>query len=280
VSTIPAGPLGPGGPLGPLGLYLSEHPAFCFTTDIEWAPEWAIEDLFRLADRYEVRLTPFLTHRSAYLWRRLAGSPEAAGAGVHPNFLPGSSHGESVGVVIDHVTALWPSSRSFRAHCFYDETRMNRQMADRGFRYDSNLCAFLQPGLVPLRTATPIIRFPVFWEDDVHSAAGLPWSVAAIESELRSPGLKIFNLHPARVALNVPDEAFHESRRPLAEASAPDAARDPEPRWAEQAHRGPGTRTYLEELFGYAREMAHPIVGLDALYRQAVERGVPRAHGV
>jgi len=26
--------------------------------------------------------------------------------------------------------------------------------------------------------------------------------------------------------------------------------------------------------------MAHPIVGLDALYRQAVERGVPRAHGV
>jgi len=64
---------------------------------------------------------------------------------------------------------------------------MNRKMADRGFRYDSNLCAFLQTGLVPLRTATRIIRFPVFWEDDVHSGFGLPWTIEAIDEELRSP---------------------------------------------------------------------------------------------
>ena len=255
-------------PLGAITPYLVERPAFCFTTDIEWAPEWAIKDLFALADAYDVRLTPFLTHRSEYLWGRLAASPDASGAGVHPNFLPGSSHGGSVGAVIDHVTQLWPSARSFRSHCFYDETRMNRQMAERGFRYDSNLCAFLQPGLVPLRTATRIIRFPVFWEDDVHSGSGLPWSVEAIDAELRSPGLKIFNVHPSRVALNVPDEAFHESRRPLSEAA--------ELKADEHAHRGPGTRTLLEELFRYARAMAHPVVGLEELYLQAVDRGVPR----
>ncbi|HUQ16433.1 MAG TPA: hypothetical protein VM070_01450 [Candidatus Saccharimonadales bacterium] len=248
--------------------YLSEQPAFCFTTDIEWAPDWAIADLFALADSYEVLLTPFLTHRSDYLWQRLSGSPEAAGAGVHPNFLPGSTHGGTVTAVIDHVTTLWPAARSFRSHCFYDETRMNRQMADRGFRYDSNLCAFLQPGLVPLRTATPIIRFPVFWEDDLHSGSGLPWTIAAIEPALRSPGLKIFNVHPPRVALNVPDEAFHESRRALLDGPGDGQAR---------AHQGPGTRTFLEALFSYARTNGNPMVGLADLYRQAVDRGVPLA---
>ncbi len=258
--------------LGAITPYLSERPAFCFTTDIEWAPEWAIEDLFALADAYEVPLTPFLTHRSAFLWRRFAGSPEAGGVGVHPNFLPGSTHGDTVAAVIDHVTQLWPQARTFRAHCFYDETRMHRQMAERGFRYDSNLCAFLQPGLVPLRTATRILRFPVFWEDDLHSRLGLPWAVQAIEGELRSPGLKIFNVHPARVALNVPDEAFHQSRRSLNEVR--------ELSVEEHANRGAGTRSLLEELFAHARAMAHPIVGLEELYRQAIDRGLALPEGV
>jgi len=262
VKTVPADAFDP---------YLSEQPAFCFTTDIEWAPDWAIADLFALADAYGVRLTPFITHRSDYLWQRLTGSPEAAGAGVHPNFLPGSTHGDTVSAVIDHVTGLWPSARSFRSHCFYDETRMNRQMADRGFRYDSNLCAFLQPGLVPLRTATPIIRFPVFWEDDVHSAFGMPWTIAAIQPALRSPGLKIFNVHPPRVAWNVPDETFHQTRRRLQDAPMDQQVRP------HEAHRGPGTRTLLEALFSYAQTNGHPTVGLDDLYRQAVDRGVPRA---
>ncbi|HEY8731808.1 MAG TPA: hypothetical protein VIN69_07505 [Candidatus Limnocylindria bacterium] len=257
--------------LGGIGPYLTERPSFCFTTDIEWAPEWAIEDLFALADAYEIRLTPFLTHRSEYLWRRFGGA-RASAAGVHPNFLPGSTHGESVGAVIDHVARLWPAARAFRSHCFYDETRMNRKMADRGFRYDSNLCAFLQTGLVPLRTATRIIRFPVFWEDDVHSGFGLPWTIEAIDEELRSPGLKIFNVHPPRVALNIADEEFYESRRSLFRETALDPA--------AHASVGAGTRTFLESLFAYARTMGHPVVTLEELYEQALSRGVPRAESV
>jgi len=251
-----------------VGLYLSERSSFCFTTDIEWAPEWAIKTLFELADSYDIPLTPFITHDSEYLRRRFAGTSDAHLVGIHPNFLPGSTHGDSVGGVIEHTTGLWPQARSFRSHCFYDETRMNRQMADRGFRYDSNLCAFLQPGLVPLRTATQIIRFPVFWEDDVHSSFGMPWTIEAIDEELRSPGLKIFNVHPPRVALNVPDEAFYEAHRSLYTSSD---------MTADAPFDGAGSRTFLEGLFAYARAMAHPVVTLEDLYHQAVERGVPLA---
>jgi len=117
--------------------------------------------------------------------------------GLHPNFLPGSTHGATVDEVIANTTALWPDAISFRSHCFYDDTRMLRKMAERGFRYDSNLFAFLQPMLAPLRTVAGTVRLPVFWEDDVHSGERLLWELGALRAAFRGPGLKIVNVHPA-----------------------------------------------------------------------------------
>jgi hypothetical protein len=252
-------------PIRPEQAYLEERPAFCFTTDIEWSPEWAIRDLFELADSSGVPLTPFVTHESRYLRARLDNARDVGNVGLHPNFLPGSTHGGTVAQVIDATTTLWPAARSFRSHCFYDETRMNRRMAERGFLYDSNALAFLQPSLLPMRTATTILRFPVFWEDDVHSAFGLPWRLDAIAEDLRSPGLKIFNVHPLRIALNVPDEAFYERSRPVYAAEA---------NQSRAAHAGEGARTFLIELFAHARTEGHALVTLRELYDQAVARGV------
>ena len=41
-------------------------------------------------------------------------------------------------------------------------------MLARGIAYDSNLCLYLQPALVPLQHGTGIVRLPVFSEDDCH----------------------------------------------------------------------------------------------------------------
>ncbi|HEY6203279.1 MAG TPA: hypothetical protein VI056_09560 [Candidatus Limnocylindria bacterium] len=252
-------------PLEAVRAYTLETSPLCFTTDIEWSPDWAIRELFKLADEHGVPLTPFLTHRSPYLAQRLMDD-NAADVGLHPNFLPGSTHGATVDEVITATKALWPGAVSFRSHCFYDDTRMLRKMADAGFRYDSNLFAFLQPMLAPLRTVTGTVRLPVFWEDDVHSANELSWDAAALRAAFEMPGLKIVNVHPLRVALNVPDEAFYESHRRL------ESAVDVDPR--AEAHRGKGTRTYLEELFAYASAGARPPLRLCDLYAQAVDRGV------
>jgi hypothetical protein len=247
--------------------YLQGPSALCFTTDIEWSPEWAIRDLFELSDRYGVPLTPFLTHRSDYLWQRLESDDEdRKDAGVHPNFLPGSTHGRTSDEVIETMAALWPDATSFRSHCFYDDTRTLRKLEERGFRYDSNACAFLQPLLTPMRTATSVLRFPVFWEDDLHSAARLPWAFSAINEALDAPGLKIFNVHPIRVALNIPTESFYESKRVLYKSAGKDATLE--------RYRGPGTRTFLEVLFNYATSQGRRPVRLSELYRQAVERGI------
>ncbi|MDO8506585.1 MAG: hypothetical protein Q7S41_03135 [Candidatus Limnocylindria bacterium] len=244
--------------------YARETSPLCFTTDIEWSPDWAIRDLFELADRSGVPLTPFLTHRSRYLAGRLRRDDDV---GLHPNFLTGSTHGGTVEEVITTVRALWPDAVSFRAHCFYDETRMLRKMAMTGIRYDANQLAFLAPMLAPFRTVAGTVRFPVFWEDDVHSSSGLEWELGSLRDALASPGLKIVNVHPLHVALNVPDEAFYESRRALYASPA-----DTDPR--DHAHRGKGTRTLLEDLFAYSTSDGRRPVRLADLYETAVEQGI------
>ncbi|MDP9265638.1 MAG: hypothetical protein M3O91_05905 [Chloroflexota bacterium] len=255
-------------PIDAVRAYTLETSPLCFTTDIEWAPDWAIRDLYELADEHGVPLTPFLTHRSEYLLSRL-GMREvvsSANVGVHPNFLPGSTHGATVDEVIATTKALWPAAVSFRSHCFYDDTRMLRKMADAGFRYDSNLFAFLQPMLAPLRTVAGTVRLPVFWEDDVHSGNALPWDADALRAAFETPGLKIVNVHPLRVALNVPDEGFAEFHRPLGSAVDVDAR--------SERHPGKGTRTFLAELFAYASSGGQRAVRLHDLYEEAVERGI------
>lgn len=253
-------------PIDAVRAYTLETSPLCFTTDIEWAPDWAIRDLYELADEHGVPLTPFLTHRSDYLDRRLRVRDvvSSGDVGLHPNFLPGSTHGATVEEVIATTKALWPDAVSFRSHCFYDDTRMLRKMAEHGFRYDSNLFAFLQPMLAPLRTVAETVRLPVFWEDDIHSSVGLPWELSALRAAFESPGLKIVNVHPVRVALNVPDEGFAESHRALGSSAHVDAR--------AEAHRGKGTRTFLAELFAEASG-GRRAMRLRDLYEEAVERG-------
>jgi len=255
-------------PLEAVRPYTRERSPLCFTTDIEWAPDWAIRDLYELADQYGVPLTPFLTHRSEYLARRLRVRDvvSSGNVGVHPNFLHGSTHGATVDEVIATTKALWPDAVSFRSHCFYDDTRTLRKMSDAGFRYDSNLFAFLQPMLAPVRTVAGTVRLPVFWEDDVHSGAGLSWELGALRTAFDEPGLKIVNVHPLRVALNAPDEGFADSHRRLGTAADVDAR--------AEAHQGKGARTFLEELFAHATSGGRGAVRLRDLYEQAVDRGI------
>ena len=56
----------------------------------------------------------FATHKST-----LIDSLAASGAvevGLHPNFLPGSTHGRDLKSVIAHVCELYPRARCFRSH--------------------------------------------------------------------------------------------------------------------------------------------------------------------
>ncbi|OLC12030.1 MAG: hypothetical protein AUI58_08435 [Chloroflexi bacterium 13_1_40CM_2_70_6] len=236
----------------------------CFTSDIEWAPDWAIQEMYAVMDRYGVPVTPFVTHESPYLRARLRTVEDRFDVGVHPNFLLPSTHGSTMDEVIDHVMALWPEARSFRAHCFYDHTRMSRAFAERGFTYESNLCLFLQPFLTPFRSGTSLLRFPVFWEDDFHNAHRLDWAIDSIREALEMPGLKIMNIHPLLVALNCPSDELYERNRKMYDWH--------DDGWQSYRYDGRGAGTFLEELLSYVRDEGLRVASLHELYVEAEDQ--------
>jgi len=244
----------------------SEDTVYCMTSDLDWAPDWAVS---ALADRLEasgLRWTPFVTHRSAEIEARFGAQGLRRRVGLHPSFLPGSTHGGSVDEVIDHCRSLWPQARSFRSHSFVDSTPIAMAFASRGFDYDSNLCLFLQAGIVPLSHCSGLIRFPVFWEDDIHYKRGLPCTLESLRPHLDSPGLKILNIHPLLYALNVPDLRFYQAHKHLVgECVAEKALRE--------AFAGDGIRTLVDALIEFVGEKGYRCASLDELYQEYTGRG-------
>jgi hypothetical protein len=241
-------------------LAASERPVFCFTTDIEWAPEWAIAELLSFFRERGLPLTPFLTHASAVFDEHYGQPGMRSRVGLHPNFLPGSTHGTTGEEVIDTVFKLWPEAESFRCHCFFDESRTILELKRRGMSYDSNLGLFLQPNCVPLLHHSGLVRFPVFWEDYSHFSRQMPFQFDAFRQYFDGPGLKVINVHPLLFALNVPTTEFYASTKHL------NANPDPASR-VEACFRGAGSRTFLEELTDHVLRNARPALYLDDLYR-------------
>lgn len=228
--------------------------------DIEWAPEWAISDVISFFRERDLPLTPFLTHSSAAVAERYHRPEMRRRVGWHPNFLPNSSHGKTRNEVIDAVFELWPEAVSFRSHWFYEDSATVLALKQRGLLYDSNLCLFLQPSCVPLLHNSGLVRFPVFWEDDVHFTKGLPFRFGSFKEHFETPGLKVINLHPLLFALNVPTPEFYAARKHLNGNPDPEAG-------TKARFTGSGTRTFLEELADHVQRTKAAAVYLDDLYQ-------------
>ena len=168
---------------------------FIFTSDLDWNPEWAIRELIRVFKEYKVPLTLFLTHDSQVAKTEYDNSQMRRHAGVHPNFCDGSTQGNTPSQILEYCKALWPTAIGYRCHRFYVNPQIQRLLATT-YKYDSNLLLFLQENIRPFHDANGLMRFPVFWEDDIHFSTGLPFSVEALKPKLLTEGLKIFNFHP------------------------------------------------------------------------------------
>jgi SAM-dependent methyltransferase len=215
-------------------------PFLVMTGDLDWADDACIADYCEAMARFSIRPVLFATHRSDLI-SSLEDNPGFE-LGIHPNFLPGSSHGETVEEVVEHITGLFPKARCFRSHGFVDSTQICQEFVRAGIQYDSNLCLYLQPGLFPLLHESGLMRFPVFWEDDIHlSRRDVRWDLDWAVDPFTTPGLKILNIHPIHLALNTPDEAFYQSVKKRRADGAP-------VRLSEMRFPGQGTRTLVLAL--------------------------------
>jgi len=173
--------------------YFFSKSIYCFTSDLDWASEQEIQDTVNIFKELELPLTVFTTHNSKTINETYINCRQHVG--LHPDIKPDNDIIER----LDYYQSLWPEAICFRSHSFYDSSRFSLEMKRRKFKYDSNLCLFLQPYCTPLIHCSGLLRFPVFWEDDIHAMKGIAFQLGKIIDILQLPGLKIFNFHPANL---------------------------------------------------------------------------------
>jgi hypothetical protein len=230
--------------------------AFVLTADLDWASEHCIEHFLGIAGAFSVRPTLFVTHESRAVRKAAdAGLVELA---IHPNFLPGSSHGETPEAVIDHIMRLVPAARAVRCHRYFADPAIEEILVHRGLLFDSNGFRHLEPDLVPVARASGLVRFPVFFEDDVHWRQDLHWTFSTHAPAFFSGGLKILNFHPFFVALNVPDATFYDQHKRLIPTLTGEEA-------ASLRNAQAGAGTFLVEMLAAVLAAGHRFLTLGEL---------------
>ena len=102
----------------------------CFTSDLDWASDYATKKAFEYFDENNIPLTTFVTNpNKAVDEYAKAGKIKL---GIHPNFMPDSSQGASYDEVIKYCFDLVPGATYFRAHRYYDVNDIMDKLTKEG----------------------------------------------------------------------------------------------------------------------------------------------------
>lgn len=174
----------------------------CLTIDIDWAPDFIIDFVRETLIDHDVRATFFVTHESPAL-QRLKDRPDLFELGIHPNFLPGSTHGQSIGGVLEHCMELAPSATSMRTHCLHQSTPiLQKVITDTAIDTEVSL---LMPGIRPHMPFEhrygdgSLLRIPYGWEDTFSMESR---DMGRPPIDPASAGLQVLAFHPIHIYLN------------------------------------------------------------------------------
>ena len=217
---------------------------FALTFDIDWAPDYAILECLALLGRAGCKATFFATHRTPVNGEILARGHDL---GIHPNFLPGSSHGQGVAQVISNCLSYAPDAWCVRTHGLVQSTPLLEEMFGTfpHLKLDVSLFMHHSPFAHIVKGEYGGVSFDRLlynWEDDAEFALFTEQEIP----QLFYGELTVFNFHPIHVFLNSSDgreyrHLKHNYRNvPLNSIDIVDAR--------EYKNTGWGTKTYLTSI--------------------------------
>jgi hypothetical protein len=175
------------------------------TLDIDWAPDYAIDFAASLLIEAQVRATWFVTHDSPAV-ERLRQHPHLFELGIHPNFLPGTTHGKTESEILSHCIGFVPQARVVRTHGLFQTSNLLEKIIDETpVSVDVSLflphAAALEPVVYYWENGKRLVRLPYMWEDDFEMVRpdGV-WDLGGLID--RGTGLMIMDFHPIHVFLN------------------------------------------------------------------------------
>ena len=237
----------------------------CITTDLDWAPEIAIERTLSFFDKYEIRPTVFVTHKSLVI-EKWKGKIDL---GIHPNFIQPSSQGNDIKSILDFCKELAPETKCFRCHRWYASNDIYDELWERGFKYESNICTNLDV-VRPFVHRSGMICFPAFFEDGGYIKSGMELNYNVFSEAFRTKGLKVINIHPMHFVLNTPyfkytrdikDNLSREEWNGLDEESL-----------GRIIYRGNGIRNVLEDMIEDMKKRGTEIITLEEAYKRVSRR--------
>lgn len=169
---------------------------YSLTFDIDWAPDFILEDIMVRLEGFGLKATFFATHPASVLEQ----PPDWLEVAWHPNFLPNSTQGHSEREILDTLAEWFPQAKGVRSHSMYWHGALASVYQSYGLVYDSSL---LMPGCPHLQAYQHcgLWRIPVWWNDGLHLHNQVDCSSLPI-ADLESPGLKVFQFHPIHIYLN------------------------------------------------------------------------------
>lgn len=243
-----------------------ESPIFCFTSDIDWASEEIIQYSHRLLPSNDLKLTYFNTHQSPFL-NKLNQSNQIKML-IHPNFLPGSSHGSSFKEVIDYCLNLVPHADGFRSHRYFEVNDIMDDFAKRGFKFVSNHCTQCEVAIKPLQHRSGLLSIPIFLEDGGYLLMDPALNFNDLIPRLETPGLKVINFHPAHIAFNTPHFSYTRS---IKDSMSRETWNHLDTSHIQKVeYKGLGIRNIIQQIIEFALNKKHPIVTMHDIYNKYI----------
>ena len=237
----------------PFAQYFTQDPFSCFynldgfssvalTTDIDWAPDYAVEATLRLVDAAGFPITAFATHRTAVL----RGLGPAVEIGLHPdNTRPDPVHRFSR--KLPDLLEMYPEAKGLRCHRNFFGQNISDLATDAGLLYDASMFLWRQPFAQCYVDYNGLVKIPYTWEDGIHVDLNRPLDIA--ELQLDTPGLKILNVHPMLIYLNAPNDRLRRS----ACKGITDLAVTPEAHFSDSIFKGYGLARFFADLLSELR---------------------------
>jgi hypothetical protein len=231
--------------------------SYHLTFDIDWAPDFAIAEVLDILRPSGVKATFFVTHACDVL---ADIRKDGHTLGLHPNFLPGSSQGDTPLAIMETLLGLVPDATVLRTHALVQSTPLLQQIFGYAPQLTLDLSVlmyrFAHVGRFGWRLGDVAFeRINYNWEDDIaFDDPSFDWSRPVLFG-----AHNVLDFHPIHVALNSRDNAPYQrlkaalDGRRLMAVGAADVAPFVNPQ--------SGAATYLKAVLG----SGHRAVGLEAI---------------
>lgn len=165
-----------------------------FTCDIDWAPEFVIDDTIKFFDNLGIKLTLFATHDSQVV------KSSGLDINIHPYLsrVPEKEHEK----VISDLMKIYPEAKGSRTHRNYFGYNTPSHLKKNGIEYDLSVVNWLQPSFGN-KHFSGIKTFTYSWEDGLHFDYNLELSPNMIPYKNK---VCIYNVHPIIIYLNQDSE--------------------------------------------------------------------------